>query len=202
MSLADESVGLLDADTLFAMPLCDTLLSLAEAGLFLPRWSAEILEEVRRNLVESGRCTPAQALRRIRLMNEAFPEALVEGHESLIEQMHNDPKDRHVLAAGVYARADVIVTQNVRHFPHEALSPWDIWAANADRFLLDLLEAAPENEARIVQCIADQAHLLSRPQMTHHQVLDRLAVHAPAFAARVRELIDRDGFSLLRLEDR
>jgi len=78
MSLADESVGLLDADTLFAMPLCDTLLSLAEAGLFLPRWSAEILEEVRGNLVESGRCTPAQALRRIRLMNEAFPEALVE----------------------------------------------------------------------------------------------------------------------------
>lgn len=39
--------------------------------------------------------------------------------------------------------------------------------------------------------------------MTHHVVLDRLALHAPAFAQRMRELLDRGGVDLSfhRLED-
>lgn len=203
MSLADEIVGVLDADVLFPMPLCDTLLLLAEEGLYLPRWSPQILEEVRRNLVEAGRCSAPQALRRITLMNEAFPEALTENYEALIPELRNDEKDRHVLAAGIRAEADVIVTQNVRHFPLEALSPWDIRALHADRFLMELLEAAPGNDERIARRILRQAASLKRPLMTHHVVLDRLALHAPAFAQRVRELLDRGGVdpSLLRLED-
>ncbi len=39
--------------------------------------------------------------------------------------------------------------------------------------------------------------------MTHHVVLDRLALHAPTFAQRMRELLDRGGVDLSfhRLED-
>ena len=41
---------LLDACTLVPIRLTSCLLSLAEAGLFVPLWSEEILEEVERNL--------------------------------------------------------------------------------------------------------------------------------------------------------
>jgi len=40
----------LDADILYPAVLCRTVLNLAEAGLFLPRWSDLVLEEVERNL--------------------------------------------------------------------------------------------------------------------------------------------------------
>ncbi len=204
MSLAKEIVALLDADVLIPMPLCDTLLSLAELGLYLPRWSPQILEEVRCNLVDDGLCSPAQALRRITLMNDAFPEALTEDYESLIPRLGNDAKDRHVLAAGIRSDADLLVTQNVRDFPLEALLPRRIRPLNADRFLTELVEAGPGNEVRIARRIFEQAASLKRPLMTHHSVLDRLARHAPAFAQRMGELLDRGGVdvSSLHLEDR
>jgi hypothetical protein len=37
--------------------------------------------------------------------------------------MTNEPKDRHVLAAAVRGRADVIVTENIRDFPPLAADP-------------------------------------------------------------------------------
>ena len=69
-----------------------------------------IIQEVRRNLVEDQRCTPAQAAT-VSQMTRAFPDATVTGHESLIEAMTNDTADRHVLAAAITVGADVIVTK-------------------------------------------------------------------------------------------
>lgn len=43
-------------------------------------------------------------------MKIAFPEAMISGYEPLEAAMTNDPKDRHVLAAAIRGRADVIVT--------------------------------------------------------------------------------------------
>jgi hypothetical protein len=42
--------AVLDANVLFHMPLCDTLLRLAEIELFDPFWSDRILDEMSRNL--------------------------------------------------------------------------------------------------------------------------------------------------------
>ena len=48
----DQYVVLLDACVLAPMPVCDTLLRLAEEPAFYaPKWSWEILEEVSRTLV-------------------------------------------------------------------------------------------------------------------------------------------------------
>ncbi|GIU77476.1 MAG: hypothetical protein KatS3mg005_0714 [Bryobacteraceae bacterium] len=52
-----------------------------------------------------------------------FPEAWVEGHELLIPVTDNDPRDRHVLAAAVHSRSDLIVTSNRKDFPVESLAP-------------------------------------------------------------------------------
>lgn len=49
---------------------------------------------------------------RIGQMVDHFPGAMVTGHHFLIKSMTNHPQDRHVLAAAVRGRADLIVTQN------------------------------------------------------------------------------------------
>ncbi len=46
-------------------------------------------------------------------MDKHAEDALVTGYEGLIEGLHlPDPDDRHVLAAAIRGRADVIVTVN------------------------------------------------------------------------------------------
>lgn len=64
------------------MPIADTLLRLAGSQIFyIPKWSAEILEELRRMLVKAG-FTERQAGRRIRVMTEMFPDAMLPDGES------------------------------------------------------------------------------------------------------------------------
>lgn len=169
----------LDANVLFPIALCDTLVRAALAGLYRPHWTATILDEVERNLVEHDRATARQARYRRGRMEAALPDALVTGYEPLIPVMENDPKDRHVLAAAVRAGARLIVTENTRDFPARACAPYDIAARRADAFLTDLLDAAPEAMERVIR---EQAADLLRPPQAPAQVLARLARTVPAFA--------------------
>jgi hypothetical protein len=89
------------------MTLRDTLLRAAEAGLYRPYWSQEILDGATRNLVMTGRMTEEQAIRLQTQIQRAFPQALIEVPDTLIESMTNDPADRHVLAAAVFAGATI-----------------------------------------------------------------------------------------------
>ena len=69
-------------------------------------------------------------------MDVAIPEALVTGYEQLIEGLDlPDPRDRHVLAAAIIGRADVIVTFNLVDFPPEYLLAFDLEALHPDEFL-------------------------------------------------------------------
>ena len=70
-------VVVLDTCVLVPMPLCDTLLRLAEdPAFYMPRWSAGILDELRRVLCRM-QYTEAQAERRITAMQCAFEDACV-----------------------------------------------------------------------------------------------------------------------------
>ena len=91
--------AVLDANVLFPFTLRDTLLRAAAEGCFQVYWSEQILEEATRNLVETEVMTGRQAERLRVLMEQAFPEAMVRGHERLIGSMRNHQKDRHVAAA-------------------------------------------------------------------------------------------------------
>lgn len=115
-------VALLDANVLYPETLRDVLLTLAEVGVFQVRWSPDILDEVERNVARRAKAANSTAAPRgaayargLMLMEEAFPEAAVdpESYRPLIDSMTNQRKDRHVLAAAVVGRADVIVTSNV-----------------------------------------------------------------------------------------
>jgi len=68
----------------------------------------------------------------------------VSGYEYLIPSITlPDPDDRHVLAAAIAGRCDVIVTQNLKDFPEEALAPFHIEAQHPDEFLCNQLSLAP-----------------------------------------------------------
>lgn len=66
---------MLDTCVLYPAYLCDTLLRLAEAAAYRPLWSADVLAELRRNLI--GRNIPPERVdRRLANMTRSFPDAL------------------------------------------------------------------------------------------------------------------------------
>jgi predicted nucleic acid-binding protein len=81
------------------------------------RWSERILDEALRNAKADNPEKRASIDSRFDDMRAAFPETMVTGHETLIPCMTNEEKDRHVLAAAIVGRADLIVTSNVKDFP-------------------------------------------------------------------------------------
>lgn len=147
----------------------------AGARLYQAYWSAQILDEVCRNLVARG--MPAGKADRLRAeMTRSFPEALVSGHETLIGAMENDPKDRHVAAAAVAAGAEVIVTSNLRDF-HPL--PSGIEAQHPDEFLCNLYDLDPDGMVRLVR---KQAAALRNPPRSFADVLSGLSKTAPELA--------------------
>ena len=70
-------------------------------------------------------------------MNKAFGDPRVSGWESLVEGIGlPEANDRHVLADAIRGRADVIVTENVGHFPASAPFLPGMKAVPLDEFLL------------------------------------------------------------------
>jgi predicted nucleic acid-binding protein len=176
--------AVLDANVLYPFSLRDTLLRLAELELYTPLWSARILEEMTRNLVER-RITEEQAQRIEQAMRAAFEEAEVDPGEieRLEPAMTNDEKDRHVLATAVAADAELIVTFDLGDFPSEACEPLGVEAIHPDDFLLDLHDLAPE----AVRAALDQQAADLHPPWPLEQLLAALTTAGvPRFADAIR----------------
>jgi predicted nucleic acid-binding protein len=114
-----QFTAVFDACVLYPAPLRDLLMWLALSGRFRGRWSEQIHDEWKRNLLKNRPDLGLEQLNRTSmLMDLAVPDALVTGHETLIESLAlPDPDDRHVLAAAVRCGASVIVTFNEKDFP-------------------------------------------------------------------------------------
>lgn len=178
--------ALLDACTLVPIRLTSCLLSLAEAGLFVPLWSEGILEEVERNLPRLKGMDPEKARWRVVAVKEAFgDEASVEGYEDLVPRLTCHPKDRHVLAAAVAGGADVLVTFNIKDFPQDSVDPHGVAVLHPDEFLTALLDHQPKAVTEVLR--ADAARY-RRPPTTLAEYLDGLRVTVPRFAHRVAAL--------------
>ncbi|MDT3397136.1 hypothetical protein RKE29_10840 [Streptomyces sp. B1866] len=77
-------------------------------------------------------------------MAGSIRDVLVKGYEPLIGILDlPDPGDRHVLAAAIRAKAQVIVTFNLADFPAEKLSPWDVQAVHPDAFIEAQVDLSP-----------------------------------------------------------
>jgi predicted nucleic acid-binding protein len=178
-----SSTAVLDACVLFPAVLRDTLLRSANRGLYRCRWSFEILEELRRNLIASGRASELQAAHLINTLRSQFEDAEVPYSSSLVALMTNDPKDRHVAATAVAAGADVIVTINLKDFPARALEPFGLEAQSPDVFLARLFHLDPDT---MVELLERQAAALHRPPMAVDDILAKLFLFAPQFVHLVR----------------
>jgi predicted nucleic acid-binding protein len=153
-------VALLDANVLYPASLRDLLLQLAFAGFYRARWSAEIDEEWKRNLLAARPELAAKIERTQAVMRRAIPDALVTGYESQIPNLIlPDIGDRHVLAAAITAEAEVIVTFNTKDFPADALTPHGLVAQHPDVFLQGFITETPSLFLAVVkQCLARLLH--------------------------------------------
>lgn len=179
----DERIAILDACVLVQAPLRDTLLRLAEPpALYQPRWSDEIIAEMKRALENQIGLAPAKTAYLERELRRHFADCWVIGFEPFVRKMTNDLKDRHVLAATVRANAQTVVTFNKRHFLPAATEPWNIEAVGPSAFLEVLYSDAP---AIVIERIRQQAADLDRG------LPEQLAVLAKAVPSFV-EILRRD----------
>jgi predicted nucleic acid-binding protein len=150
----------LDACVLVPAGLRDTLLRLAETPrLYLPKWSEEILAEVERTLIGRLGKTAEQAAHLLGELKCVFPEALIKESRALEASLGNHPKDRHVLAAAIRSSAQSIVTFNLKHFPAEVLSQYDLEAVHPDEFLVSQFYL---DEALVIRKFTEQAAVIDR----------------------------------------
>lgn len=155
----------------------------AEAGFYRIFFSQEILDGATRNLVKDGRMDVEKAAKFHSVLLTAFPEALVSIPDGLAEVMTNDPGDRHVLAAAVACRAEIIVTFNLKHFRTDALDPWSVEAQHPDTFLTNLCDLYGTES--LAQVIRAQAADLKRPPMTVLELLAKLNPQVPNFTQQI-----------------
>jgi hypothetical protein len=162
-----------DASVLYPSELRNLLMHLALTDLFRARWSAAVHEEWIRALLRRRPDLTREKLERTRmLMDRHATDALVTGYEELIEGLRlPDADDRHVLAAAIRGRADVIVTCNLRDFPADALKPYGIEAQHPDEFILNLLDLA---QGVVVGAARDHLESLKNPPKTVEEYLNTL----------------------------
>ncbi|AKK82678.1 TPA: PIN domain-containing protein [Klebsiella aerogenes] len=164
---------ILDACVLYPARLRDLLMHLGIAGLYQPKWSRFIHDEWCRNLLINRPDIAPEALRRtVDLMNAALPDANVTGFAGLINGLVlPDPDDRHVLAAAIRAKAEIIVTLNHKDFPAESLLPFEIETLHPDVFISDLFDL---NHALALEAVRRQRQSLKHPPMTVDEFLEML----------------------------
>jgi predicted nucleic acid-binding protein len=150
-------VVLYDANVLYPSTLRDLLIRVAQAGLVQAKWTERILDEAFSSLSTNRPDLDSAKLARTReLMNQAVRDCLVAGYEQLVDAVElPDPDDRHVLAAAIKARAQVIVTNNLKDFPADVLESWDMEAKSADDFVLDQIDLSRDAVYAAVQRMAD-----------------------------------------------
>lgn len=162
-----------DANVLYPAPLRDFLMHLALTGVYRARWSAQVHDEWKRNLlINRPELTAEQLDRTSSLMDRAVPDALVVDYEPLIEGLNlPDADDRHVLAAAIKCNASVIVTFNLKDFPKGALDRFDIEPVHPDDFIADLWDL---DKAAVLEAAQRQRASLKSPPHSARQYLDKL----------------------------
>lgn len=168
--LANRFTVVLDANVIGPALPRNLALSLADAGFFRPRWSEEVLNEVQRYIAKKIGDTDKAEQHRIRIAR-TFPEGLVDINKSAEQRLTlPDDNDRHVLAAAIKVRAQLIVTDNLRDFPSAILQEFELEAVSADHFLADTMTL---DLTKAIACVARMRMRLQNPQLTPEELVLR-----------------------------
>jgi PIN domain len=179
----------LDANVIRGQLTNDILLSVAAQDVVEPRWSQDVIDEMRRNRPDG---VSEQAIdRRIGQMNRFFPRALTSGYEGLTPQMPADPKDQHVLAAAVHSRCDVLVSDNTKDFDPPSTGPRAMRVERLSQFLNRKLTEQPD---RVQTALRDMVGRNRRAPQSMSQLIDELAEmpELRAFARKLNAVVRAD----------
>jgi predicted nucleic acid-binding protein len=138
--------AVLDACVLYSIAVTDALLSLATAGLYAAKWTVKIEDEWIRALETDRPDLVGKLPVRRDSMRAAVPDweiPTTHWQRLNLDIQLPDPKDLHVLAAAVAGHADCIVTENLRDFPADILSVFDIEAIDPDTFIINQWDLNP-----------------------------------------------------------
>jgi hypothetical protein len=143
----------LDACVLMSTVLRQLVLRVAEAGVFQPVWTERIGEEWKRNAARLWSVPAERLADQWGDMNRRFPAALeadVEPYETGLR--YSDPKDFHVIAAGLARRARCgsqaapevrVMTWNLKDFNRPELRRQGLDAFSPDVLLARWWQAEP-----------------------------------------------------------
>ncbi len=162
--------ALFDACVFYPAPLRDLLVSLAGEDMFLGRWTEAIHEEWTRNVIANRPdLTPEKILCIPGLINNSVEDCLITDYEDLIPSLTlPDPDDRHVLAAAIKGRVDVIVTLNLKDFPSNYLRKFGVEAQHPDVFVKHLLGLYPN---QVCFTLKEMRERLKKPPKTVDEML-------------------------------
>lgn len=154
------------------------LLSMAAEGVFLPLWSSVMWDEWERvvgDYLTAGVSNPvaSSSVRRDlhddRLtIHRDFPRSGVTDALPLCPSDLSlpDPGDWHVLATAIAADALVIVTENLKDFPHDILFRFRLSACSLDEFCVGLLQSSSDGGG-------DRSNAIYSALMRHRGTLKR-----------------------------
>lgn len=159
------------------------LLRVAATGVYAPVWSARIGDEWRRNAARLWQMPLADLEAEWEAMNNAFPEA-DPGDPTPYEVglKYSDPKDWHVIAAGLARRARCtlqrtprvsVMTWNLKDFNKSELRRANISVATPDALLSHWFETDPALLEPVLLPVMDDAALVGRPGVDIASVLHR-----------------------------
>ena len=178
---------ILDACVLANARVCDFLFRLAEnPRLYLPFWSEKLLEETQRTHQQRLSWKPAISDSWREAVSAAFPDSCVENLDLYTAPQAINEKDRHVVQAALGARAEVIVTFNLKDFPSSELDALNIRAKHPAEFLLTLFSIEPLLVAKRLNEISKAK---KEPFLT---TLRTLRIHVPAFVDHFADSIAID----------
>ena len=192
-------VAVLDANVLYPAGSRDFFMRVHVEGVFQPNWTARVHDEWIRNVAANEGIPRANLERVRRLMDRHAADALVRGWQRFLPRLAGsaiDPKDRHVAAAALKARADAggevevaIVTADVRGFPVRDLQALGLVRIFPDAFALALFE---RNADRVLAALGKMRAALQRPPFSRDRFVDELlAAHFPMLAEAVGPLRGR-----------
>lgn len=119
-------------------------------------------------------------------MRAAIPDCLVANYEKLQAGLTlPDPNDCHVLAAAIRCNAQAIITRNLKDFPTEILSEFDLEAIHPDVFLINQFDLS---NAKVLDAIKNIRARMLNPKYSASEYLDSLSVDGiTAFSQRLSE---------------
>ena len=134
-----------DANVLYPRVVRDYLLIAAEHEIIEVHWSPQILTDMADHLVANRHTFDKTAAHRLTsAMTRAFPDALItpqRGHFAHLEQYTlPDDDDRDVMATALACEADIICTDNIKHFPTRVMDDLGLTAMTADALFLLLMD--------------------------------------------------------------